>query len=174
MCSLTIKKLLEEANSNLQFTKVSYLLSHFIHVTFSSAAQSCPTLCDPMDCSTPGLPVHHQLPEFTQTHVHRVGDAVQPSHPLSSSSPPAFNLSQHQGFFFFFPNESVLRIRLPKYWSFSLSVSPSNEYSGLISFRFDWFNLLAVQGTSERLPQTPHFISILVLQMRTLRLLVGY
>ena len=77
-------------------------------------------------------------------------------------------------FFFFFPNESVLRIRWPKYWSFSFSISPSNEYSGLISFRFDWFNLLAVQGTSERLPQTPHFISILVLQMRTLRLLVGY
>ena len=99
MCSLTVKKLLEEANSTLQFTKVSYLLSHFIHVTFSSAAQSCPTLCDPMDCSTPGLPVHHQLPEFTQTHVHRMGDAIQPSHPLSSPSPPAFNLSQHQGFF---------------------------------------------------------------------------
>ena len=66
---------------------------------FSSAAQSCPTLCDPMDCSTPGLSVHHQLPEFTQTHVHWVGDAIQPSHPVSSPSPPAFNLSQHQGLF---------------------------------------------------------------------------
>jgi len=66
---------------------------------FSSVAQSCPTLCNPMDCSTPGLPVHHQLPEFTQTHVHRVADAIQPSHPLSSPSPPAFNLSQHQGLF---------------------------------------------------------------------------
>ena len=66
---------------------------------FSSVAQSCPTRCDPMDCSTPGLPVHHQLPEFTQTHVHRVGDAIQPSHPLSSTSPPTFNLSQHQGLF---------------------------------------------------------------------------
>ena len=68
-------------------------------VQFSSVAQLCPTLCDPMDCSTPGLPVHHQLPEFTQTHVHWVGDAIQPSHPLSSPSPPAFNLSQHQGLF---------------------------------------------------------------------------
>ena len=68
-------------------------------VQFSSVTQSCPTLCDPMNHSTPGLPVHHQLPEFTQTHVHRVGDAIQPSHPLSSPSPPAFSLSQHQGLF---------------------------------------------------------------------------
>ena len=68
-------------------------------VRFSSVTQSCPTLCDPMNHSTPGLPVHHQLPEFTQTHVHRIGDAIQPSHPLSSPSPPALNLSQHQGLF---------------------------------------------------------------------------
>ena len=68
-------------------------------VQFSSVTQSCPTLCNPMNRSTPGLPVHHQLQEFTQTHVHRVGDAIQPSHPLSSPSPPAFNLSQHQGLF---------------------------------------------------------------------------
>ena len=88
---------------------------------FSSAAQSCLTLCDPRDCSTPGLPVHHQLQESTQTHVHRVGDAIQPAHPLSSPSPPAFNLSQHQ----VFSNESVLCIRWPKYWSFSFSISPS-------------------------------------------------
>ena len=73
--------------------------SVYISVQFSSVAHLCPTLCDPMDCSTPGLPVHHQLPEFTQTHVHWFGDAIQPSHPLSSSSPPAFNLSQHQGLF---------------------------------------------------------------------------
>ena len=66
---------------------------------FSSVTQSCPTLCDPMDCSTTGFPIHHQLPEFTQTHVHQVGDAIQPSHPLSSPSPPAFNLSQHLGLF---------------------------------------------------------------------------
>ena len=99
----------------------------------SSVAQSCPTLCDPMDCSTPGFPVHHKLLELTQTHVHRVGDAIQPSHPLSSPSPPTFNLSQHQGLF----NESVFCIRWPKYWSFSFSISLSSEYSGLISFRID-------------------------------------
>ena len=106
---------------------------------FSSVSQSCPTLCDPMNCSTPGLPVHHQLPEFTQTHVHWVGDAIQPSHPLSSPSPSTFNLSQHQGLF-----KWVLRIKWPKYWSFSFSISPSNEYSGLFSFRMDWLDLLAV------------------------------
>ena len=96
-------------------------------VQFSSVAQSCPTLCHPMDCSTPGLSVHHQLPEFTQTHVHRVGDAIQPSPPLSFPSPPTFNLSQHwgkhQGLF---SNESVLRIRWPKYWS-SASTSVLQE-----------------------------------------------
>ena len=116
-------------------------------VQFSSAAQSCLTLCDPVNCSTPGLPVHHQLPEFTHTHVHRVGDAIQPSHPLSSPSPPAFTLSQHR----VFSNESVLHIRWPKYWSFSFSISPSNEYSGLISFWMDWLDLLAVQGSLKSL-----------------------
>ena len=116
---------------------------------FSSVAQSCLTLCDPMNCSTPGFPVHHQLLELAQTHVHRVGDAVQPSHPLSSPSPPAFSLSQHQ----VFSNESVLCIRWPNYWSFSFSISPSNEYSGLISLRIDWFDLLAVQGTLKSLLQ---------------------
>ena len=102
-------------------------------VQFSSVTQSCPILCDLMDCSTLGFPVHHQLPESTQTHVHWVAGAIQPSHPLSSPSPPAFNLSQHQ----VFPNESVLRIRWPKYCSFNLSISPSYEYSRLISFRMD-------------------------------------
>ena len=97
----------------------------------------------------PGFPVHHQLPEPTQTHVHRVGDAIQPSHALLSPSPPAFNLSQHQGLF----NELVLCIRWPKYWSFSFSISLSNEYSGLISFRIDWLDLLAVQGTLKSLIQ---------------------
>ena len=116
---------------------------------FSSVSQSCLTLRDSMDCSTPGLPVHHQLPEFTQTHVHQVGDAIQPSHPLSSPSPLAFNLSQHQGLF----QESVLRITWPKYWSFSFSISPSTGYSGLISFRNEWFDLLAVQGTFKSLLQ---------------------
>ena len=112
-------------------------------MSVSSVVQSCPTLCDPVDCSMPGLPVHHQLPELTQTHVNRVSDATQPCHPLSFPPPPAFNLSQHQGLL----NESVLCIRWPKYWSFSFSISPSNEYSELIFFRIDWLDLLAVQGT---------------------------
>ena len=106
-----------------------------------------------MDCSTPGFPVHHHLPELAQTYVHRVSDAIQPSQPLLSPSPPAFNHSQHQGLF----NESVLRIRWPKYWTFSFSISPSNGYSGLISFRIDWFEFLDVQGTLKSLLQ--HCIS---------------
>ena len=93
----------------------------------------------PHNCSTPGLPAHHQLPESTQTHVHQVGDAIQPSHPLSSPSPSALNLSQHQGLF----KWVNIRIRWPKYWSFSFSISPFNEYSGLTSFRMDWLDLLA-------------------------------
>ena len=102
-----------------------------------------------MNCSMPGLPVHHQLLEFTQTHVHRGGDAIQPSHPLSSPSPPAPNPSQHQGLFY----ESTLRIKWPEYWSFSFRISPSNEHPGLISFRKDWLYLLAVQGTLKSLLQ---------------------
>ena len=111
------------------------------------------SLCDPMDCSTPGFPVHHQLPKPTQTHVHRVSDAIQPSN-LLSPSPPAFNLSHHQGLFQSILEESVLCIRWPKYWNFSLSISPSNEYSGLISSRMDWLELHAVQGTLKGLPNT--------------------
>ena len=101
-------------------------------------------LYNPMDCSSPGFPVLHHLPELAQTHVHWVSGGIQPSHPLSSPSPPAFSLSQHCGVF---SNESALLIRWPKYWSFNFNISPSNEYAGLISFRMDWFNLLAVQGT---------------------------
>ena len=109
-------------------------------IQFSSVTQSCPTLCDPMNHSTPGLPVHHQLPEFTQTHVHRVRDAIQPSHLLSSPSPlppipPSIRV---------FSNESTLRMRWPKYWSFSFSIIHSKEIPGLISFRMDWLDLLAV------------------------------
>ena len=110
--------------------------------------QSCPTLCDPMNHSTPGLPVHHQLLEFSQTHVHRVHDAIQPSHPLWSTSPPAPNPSQHQSL----SNESTLCMRWPKYWSFSFSIIPSKEIPGLI-FRMDWLDLLAVQGTLKSLLQ---------------------
>ena len=103
-----------------------------------------------MDCSMLGLPVHHHLPEFTQTHVHWVSNAIQPSYPLSSSSPPTFSLSQHQGLFKW---PQGLHIRWPKYWSSSFNISPSNEHSGLISFRMGWLDLLAVQGTLKRLPQ---------------------
>ena len=112
---------------------------------FGSVAQSCLTLSDPVDRSTPSFLVRHQLPKLAQTHAHRVGDAIQPSQP----SPSAFNLSQNQDF----SNESVLRIRWPKYWSFSFSISLSIEYSGLISFRMDWFDLLVVQGTLKSLLQ---------------------
>ena len=117
-------------------------------VHFISVAQLCPTLSDPMDCSTWGLPVHHQLLEFIQTHVPCISDAIQPSHPLSSPFPPAFNFPQIR----VYSNESVLHIRWPKYWSFSFSISPSNEHPGLI-FRMDWLNLLAVQWTLKSLLQ---------------------
>ena len=101
-----------------------------------------------MNRSTPGLPVHHQLPEFTQTHVHRVGDAIQPSHPLLSLLLPSIFPSIRV-----FSNESALHIRWPKYWSFSLNITPSNEHPGLISFRMDLLDLLAVQGTLKSLLQ---------------------
>ena len=123
--------------------------SYTCSVQFSWVPQSCPTLCDPMNRSMPGLPVHHQLPEFTQTHVHRVSDAIQPSHPLSSPSPPAPNPPSIR----IFSSESALHIRWPKYWSFSFKISPSNENSGLISSRMDWLYLLAVQGTLNSLLQ---------------------
>ena len=103
-----------------------------------------------MNCSTPGLPVHHHFPEFTQTHVHRVGDAIQPSHPLCNlflllpTIPPSSRV---------FSSESALRMRWPKYWSFSFSIIPSIEIPGLISFRMDWLDLLVVQGTLKNLLQ---------------------
>ena len=121
----------------------------YASVQFSSVAQSCPTLCDPMNRSMPGLAVHHQLPEFTQTHVYRVGDVIQPSHPLLSPSPPAPIPPSIR----VFSNESTLRVRWPKYWSFSFSIIPSKEIPGLISFRMDWLDLLAVQGTFKSLLQ---------------------
>ena len=118
-------------------------------VQFSLITQSCPTPCDSMNRSTPGLPVHHQFPEFTQTHAHWVSDAIQPSHPLSSllllpSVFPSIRV---------FSNESALPIRWPKYWSFNFNIRPSNEHPALISFRMDWLDCLAVQGTLKSLLQ---------------------
>ena len=113
-------------------------LSHF-----STVAQSCLTLWNPMDCSTSGFPIHHQLPEITQTHVYQVSDAIQPSHPLLFPSLIFASIRV-------FSKESVLCIRWPKYWHFSFSISPSNEYSGLISLRMDWLGLLAVQSGLSR------------------------
>ena len=124
------------------------LISNKQSVQFSCSVLSV-ILCNPMDCSMPGLLVHHQLLEFTQTHVHWVGDAIPPSHPLSFPSPLSLNLSQHQGLF----NWVSSLHEVAKYWSFSFSISPSNEYLGLISFRIDWLDLLAVQGTLKSLLQ---------------------
>ena len=121
----------------------------FRNVQFSSVAQSCLTLCDPMNCSMPGLPVHHQLPEFTQTHVHWVGDAIQPSHPLSSPSPPAPNPSQHQGLFQWVNSSH----EVAKVLEFQLQHHSCQRTPGLISFRMDWLDLLAVQGTLKNLLQ---------------------
>ena len=120
----------------LQKQKLRWSLT-CIPIQFSSIPQSCPTLCDPVDCSPPGFPVHHQLPQLTQTHVPWVDDAIQQSHPccpllLALSIFPSIR---------FFSSKSALCIRWPKYWSFSFSISPFNEYSGLISFRMDWFPL---------------------------------
>ena len=117
-------------------------------VQFSLVVHLCPTLCDPMDCSTPSLPVHHQLPEWTQTHVHWVG--LMPSNHLVLCCPLLLSPSIFPSIRVF-SNESALHIRWPKYWSFS--ISSSNEYSGLISFRIDWFDLRAVQGALKSLLQ---------------------
>ena len=116
-------------------------------------ATSCLTLCDPMDCNTPGFLVLHYHLEFAQTHVHWVSDSIQPSYALLFPSPPSIFLPSIFPSTWVFPSELALRIRWPKYWSFSFSISPSNEYSGLISFRIDWFDLLAVQETLRSLLQ---------------------
>ena len=113
----------------------------------------CLTLCNPMDSSTPRFHVHHQLLELAQTHIHRVSDAIQPSHPLSSPFPLAFSLSK----FRVFPTKSILRIRWPQYWSFSFSLRPSNEHSGLISFRMDLLISLQSKGLSQESSPTPQF-----------------
>ena len=122
------------------FIKLPFLIFWLDWIQFSSVAQSCSTLCDPMNCRTPGLSVHHHLPAFTQTHVHWVGDAIY----LLPSIFPSIRV---------FSNESALHIRWPKYWSFSFNISPSNEHPGLISFRMYWLDLLAVQGTLKSLLQ---------------------
>ena len=114
----------------------------FSHYCYS-VLKSYLILCNPIDCSMTDFPVLHSLPEFAETHVHWVDNPMQPSHPLLSPSPRGSSLSQHQGLF----NELALCIRWPKYWSFSFSISPSNEYLGLISCRIDSLDLLAVQGT---------------------------
>ena len=111
--------------------------TYMCSVQFSSVAQPCPTLCDPMDCSMPGLPVHHQLPEFTQTHVHWVGDVIQLSYPLSSPSPPTFNIFQHQGLFKWVSSSH----KMAKILEFQLQHQSSNEHPGLISFTMDWLDL---------------------------------
>ena len=121
----------------------------WLSVQLSSVAQSCPTLCNPMNHSTPGLPVHHQLLESTQTHAHRVSDAIQPSHTLSSPSPPAPIPPNIR----VFSNESTLTMRWTKYCNISFSITPSNEHPGLISYRMDWLDLLAVQRTLRSLLQ---------------------
>ena len=125
----------------------------------AKSVQSCLTLCNPVYCSMPGLSVHQQVQEFTQTHVHRVGDAIQASHPLSSPFllppiPPSIRV---------FSNESTLCMRWPKYWSFSFNIIPSKEHPGLISFRMDGLDLLAVQGTLKSLLQH-HSLRASVLQ----------
>ena len=119
------------------------------NIQFSSVTQLCPTLCEPMNLSTLGLSVHHQLPEFTQTHVHRVGDAIQPFHPLSPLLllPSIFPSNK------FFLSQLAFCIRWPKYWSFSFSINPSEEHPGQISFRMECLDLLAVQGTIKSLLQ---------------------
>ena len=116
---------------------------------FCSVPQSCPILCDPIDCSRPGFSVLHYIPEFAQTDVHQVNDAIQPSHCLS----PLLILPSIFPSIRVFSNKLALRIKWPKYWSFNFSISPSNEYSGLTSFRIDWFDVLAVQGTFKSLLQ---------------------
>ena len=137
-CYFLLQGIFQTQASNQSLLHCRQILYHPSHqrrlkagissVQFNSVTQSYPTLCDPMNCSTPGLPVHHQLPEFTQTHVHRVRDAIQPSHPLSSPFPPARIPRSIK----VFSNKSTLHMRWPKYWSFSFSIIPSIEIPDLL------------------------------------------
>ena len=148
----TIKWLI---NEQTKVEKISLL--EVCTLQFSSVVQSCLVLCNPMDCSMPGFPVHNQLLELTQIYIHWVGDAIHPAHPLSSPSAPSCNLFQHQGLF----QGVSFSHQTAKYWSFSFCISPSNEYLGLISFRMDWWALLAVQGTQESSPTHSSKASVL-------------
>ena len=152
--SMTLKELSNQQNKTKKrnFRGMKGLQLEVAAHPHSSVTQSCLTLCDPMNHSTPGPPVHHQLPEFTQTYVHWVSGANQPSHPLSSPSPPAPNPSQHQSLLQWVNSSHEVR----KYWSFSFSNIPSKEHPGLITFRMDWLDLLTVQESSP----TPQFKSI--------------
>ena len=141
---LCLQKVKKKGKMYLKNKNIAYLAWHTLVVKVQF---SCSAVSD--SCSTPGLPVHHQLLELTQTHVHRVGDAIQPSHPLSSSSPSVFNLSSIR----VFSSELALHIRRPKNWSFRFSISLFKEYSGLMSLRWNWLDLLAVQGTPKILLQ---------------------
>ena len=135
---ITYRKQVERKGIDTRVFLIYLVMWRWLSVQFSSVAQLCPTLCDPMNRSMPGLPVHHQLPEFTQTHVHQVGDAIQPSHPLSSPSPPAPNLSQHQGLFQWVNSSH----EVAKYWSFSFNISPSNEHPDWSPLRWTgWISL---------------------------------
>ena len=137
----------EQWSENLTWNDI--FVNYYVVLQFSSVTQSCPTLSNPMSCCTPGLPVHHQLPKSTQIHVHRVNDAIQPSHPLLSPSPPALNLSQHQGLF---QRVSSLH-QLAKVLEFQLQHQSSQWTPKMFSFRMDWLDLLAVQGTLKSLLQ---------------------
>ena len=142
----------------VRLTAFFHLVAIMNNIAKSGSVQplSCVWLCNPMDCSTPGFPVHHHLPELAQTHVHWVDDATQPSHPLSCP----FLLPSVFPSIRVFSNESVLRMKWPKYWNFSFRISPSSEYSGMISFTMDWLDLLAVHGTLKESSPTPQFKSI--------------
>ena len=164
LCSTTLGKLpdiyLLPILSSLILGKLPYLsvLPYLCCAQFTLVSQSCLTLCDPRDCSRPGFPVYHLLPELAQTPVHRVGDAIQPTYPLSSTWLPAIKISG----IWVFSIESVLHIRWPKYWSFSFSTS--NEYSGLISFSIDWFDFLAVYFAIVTLKTTDTMSNIIIMK----------
>ena len=166
LCSMTLGKLpdiyLLPILSSLILGKLPHLsvLPYLCCVQFTLVSQSYLTLCDPRDCSRPDFLIKHQFSELAQTPVHRVGDAIQPTHPLSSTWLPEIKISG----IWVFSSESVFHIRWPEYWSFKSSISPFNEYSGMISFSMDWFHLLELKRLSRVFSNTPvqkhHFFSV--------------